>query len=90
MRYVVAVTGKIRGTFSNKNKNKKHGKKDKSKGKNKCEVFSLQPMIPPTKRFDIFHPVWAAQKISMRSDFSFNNNICTRTNARINRYTVGY
>ena len=31
----------------------------------KCleEVLSLQPMIPPTKRFDIFPPVWDAQKV---------------------------
>ena len=35
------------------------------------EVLSLQPMIPP-KRFDIFPP--DAQKVSMRSDFSLNNN----------------
>ena len=28
------------------------------------DVFlCLQPMIPPTKRFDIFHPVWDAQKV---------------------------
>ena len=25
--------------------------------------LSLQPIIPPTKRFDIFPPVWDAQKV---------------------------
>ena len=32
------------------------------------DVLSSQPMIPP-KRFDIFPPVWDAQKVKMRSDF---------------------
>ena len=30
-------------------------------------------MIPP-KRFDIYPPVWDAQKVKMRSDFSLSNN----------------
>ena len=31
----------------------------------KCheELLSLQPMIPPNKRFDIFPSVWDAQKV---------------------------
>ena len=35
----------------------------------KKDVSSLQPRIPP-KRFDIFPPVWDAQQVQMRSDFS--------------------
>ena len=35
------------------------------------DILSLQPMIPP-KRFDISPPVWDAQKVYMRSDFSLN------------------
>ena len=35
-------------------------------------VLSLQAMIPPSKRFDIFLPVWDAQKVWMGSDFSLN------------------
>ena len=33
----------------------------------KCpeEVLSLQSMIPPNKRFDIFPPVWDAQKVGL-------------------------
>ena len=30
-------------------------------------------MIPPTKRFEIFPPVWDAQKVQMNSDFSLND-----------------
>ena len=41
----------------------------------KCheEVLYMQPMIPPTKRFDIFSPLGNAQKVQMRSDFSLNS-----------------
>ena len=37
----------------------------------------LQPMIPP-KRFDISPPVWDAQKVYMRSDFSLNSLAAVR------------
>ena len=42
----------------------------------KCheEVLSFRTMIPPNKRFDIFPPCLRdAQKVYMRSDFSYNN-----------------
>ena len=29
------------------------------------KILSLQPMIPPNKRFDIFPPMWDAQKVGL-------------------------
>ena len=34
-------------------------------------IMSLQPMIPPTKRFDTSPRLGDAQNVSMRSDFFF-------------------